>query len=111
MSPRDWHSRIRDILDAAREIQAFTSDLSFDTFNKDIKTIRAIELNFIVIGEAVNGIPDEIQGAYPEVPWGLMRSMRNRLVHAYFEVDPKLVWETIQNDIPPLIASLEKIIG
>ena len=109
MSPRDWRERLQDIIDSAKEIQTFMSGYSFERFRQDQKTIRAVELNFIVIGEAVNGIPEEIQDAHPEVPWHLMRSMRNRLVHVYFEVDPQLVWDTVQNDLPPLIASLENL--
>jgi uncharacterized protein with HEPN domain len=80
---------------------------NFERFRQDVKTIRVVELHFIIIGEAVNGIPDEVQDDHPEVPWHLMRSMRNRLVHAYFEVDPRLVWDTVQNDLPSLISSLE----
>ena len=107
MSPRDWRERIQDIIDSAREIQSFMSGYTLERFRQDVKTIRAVKLNFIIIGEAVNGIPDEVQDTYPEVPWHLMRSMRNRLVHVYFEVDPQLVWDTVQNDLPSLISSLE----
>jgi len=53
MSPRRWVERVKDILDAIDEIQAFTRDMDFDTFQSDIKTIRAVELNFIIISEAV----------------------------------------------------------
>ena len=107
MSPRDWRERIQDIIDSAREIQSFMSGYTLERFRQDVKTIRAVELNFIIIGEAVHGIPDEVQDDHPEVPWHLMRSMRNRLVHVYFEVDPQLVWDTVQNDLPSLISSLE----
>ena len=109
MSPMDWHIRVQDILDATREILIFTGNMNFETFRQDLKTIRAIELNFIIIGEAANAIPDEVQDAHPEVPWHFMRAMRNRLVHVYFEVDPKLMWDTVKNDLPPLISSLEKL--
>jgi len=91
MSPRNWRERIQDIIDSAREIQSFIGDYTLERFRQDVKTIRAVELNFIIIGEAVSGIPDEVQDAHPEVPWYVMRSMRNRLVHVYFEVDPQLV--------------------
>jgi uncharacterized protein with HEPN domain len=111
MSPRGWHSRIQDIIDAAREIQAFIGNMDFDSFRQDIKTIRAVELNFIIIGEAASGIPEEYQEAHPEVPWHFMRAMRNRLVHVYFEVDPKLVWDTVKTDLPQLIASLESLMN
>jgi uncharacterized protein with HEPN domain len=107
MSPRDWQARIHDILEAAREILVFTGEMDSDTFRLDVKTIRAVELNFIIIGDAANGMPDEVIDLHPGGPWHLMRSMRNRLVHVNFEVDPKLVWETVQNDIPALILSLE----
>ena len=111
MSRRDWQARVKDIVDAAREILMFTGDLDYEKFRQDTKTIRAIELDFIIIGEAATGIPDEVLEEHPEIPWQLMRAMRNRLVHVYFEVDPKLMWDTIKNDIPPLISSLEALLN
>jgi uncharacterized protein with HEPN domain len=72
--------------------------------------MRAVELDFIVIGEAANAIPDDVQEAYPQIAWQLMRGMRNRLVHTYFLVSPKLLWDTIQQDLPPVAESLEKIL-
>lgn len=110
MSRRDWQDRIRDILDAIAEIQKFTRGMAYESFREDDKSIRAIEMNFIIIGEAANQIPEEIEEEYPEIPWGLMRAMRNRIVHAYFNVDEKLMWDTVQNDLPPLIPLLEKLL-
>ena len=46
----------------------------------------------------------------PDIPWGEIVGMRNRLVHAYFNVDIGLVWRTVQEDLPPLIAQLERIV-
>lgn len=82
MSPRNWHDRIRDILDAIAEIQRFTQDMDYDTFKMDEKSIRAVEMNFIIIGEAASHITEEIEEKYPTIPWNLMRAMRNRIVHA-----------------------------
>jgi len=110
VSPRDWKDRIRDILDAIAEIQNFVRGMDFEAFKKDDKSIRAVEMNFIIIGEAANQIPEEIEEKYSNIPWSLMRAMRNRLVHVYFNVDEKLMWDTVQNDLPPLITELEKII-
>ena len=110
MSPRDWKDRIRDILDAIAEIQKFTRGMDFESFRKDDKTIRSVEMNFIIIGEAANQIPDEIEEKHTEIPWSLMRAMRNRIVHVYFKVDEKLMWDTVQNDLPPLIPELEKLL-
>ena len=110
MSPRDWHDRIRDILDAIAEIQSFTQDMDYESFKNDDKSVRAVEMNFIIIGEAASQIPEEVEEKYTTIPWSLMRAMRNRIVHVYFKVDEKLMWDTIQNDLPPLIPELEKLI-
>ncbi len=98
------------MLDAAKEIQTFVQGMDFETFKDDIKTIRSVELNFIIIGEAAALIPQDIQVAHSKIPWHLIRGMRNRLVHAYFEVDPRLVWDTIQYDLEPLSSALEDLI-
>lgn len=82
MSLRDWKERIRDILEAIAEVNSFISGMDFDTFRADSKTIKAVELNLIIIGEAAGRIPDSIQEEYPQIPWALMRAMRNRLVQA-----------------------------
>ena len=66
-------------------------------------------MNFIIIGEAASLIPDEITEQYNEIPWHLMRAMRNRIVHVYFQVDEKLMWDTVQNDLPPLGSCFEKV--
>jgi uncharacterized protein with HEPN domain len=95
MFPRSWTERIQDILDAISEIETFTHGMAFDALRNDPKTLRAVELDFIIIGEAAHRIPEPVQAAHPEIPWHLMQAMRNRLVHVYFSVDPKVVWDTI----------------
>jgi uncharacterized protein with HEPN domain len=110
VSPRYWKDRIRDILDAIAEIQKFTKGMDFATFKDDDKSVRAVEMNFIIIGEAANQIPEEIEEKYTTIPWSLMRAMRNRIVHVYFRIDEKLMWDTIQNDLPPLVPELEKLL-
>ncbi len=110
MSPRNWKDRIHDILDAIAEIQKFTKGMDFESFKDDDKSVRAVEMNFIIIGEAANQIPEEIEEKYTAIPWSLMRAMRNRIVHVYFRIDEKLMWDTIQNDLPPLVPELEKLL-
>lgn len=110
MSPREWQDRVRDILDAIAEIQRFTRGMDFGSFQSDERTVRAVEMNLIIIGEAANLIPDAITEKYPDIPWHLMRAMRNRMVHVYFQVDEKLMWDTVQNDLPPLEEALKKLV-
>ena len=109
MSPRTWQERIDDILTCAHNIESFTAEMSFDSFLDDPRTIRAVAFEFTTMGEAARAIPEEIQEKYPEVPWGKMQGIRNVLVHEYFRLDEEILWNAIQEDIPPLIAALEKL--
>ncbi len=110
MSPRDWQERVRDILEAIGEIQSFTHGMDFSAFRADAKTVKAVELNLIIIRESANQIPDSVQEGNPQIPWTLMRAMRNRLVHVYFSIDEKLLWDTIQKDLPALESSLKALL-
>jgi uncharacterized protein with HEPN domain len=71
VSPRSWQDRIRDILDAIAEIQQFTRGMDYESFKEDDKSIRAVEMNFIIIGEAANQIPEEIEEKHTAIPWTL----------------------------------------
>jgi len=68
--------------------------------------VKSIE----IIGEAAARVGEESRTAHPEIPWAAIVAMRNRLIHAYFDVDLDRVWETVSDDLPPLIASLEAIL-
>jgi uncharacterized protein with HEPN domain len=69
-----------------------------------------VEQNFIIIGEAANHVPDDVQARHLDVPWRLMKAMRNRLVHVYFDADPQIVWETVTNDLPSLLSPLQRLL-
>ena len=85
--------------------------MNLNSFSVDAKTLKAVELNLIVIGEVANQIPDGVEQAYPQIPWSLMRAMRNRLVHVYFSVDERLLWDTVQNDLPVFSSALQSLIS
>jgi uncharacterized protein with HEPN domain len=63
-----------------------------------------------IIGEAASKISDKTKTKYFRVPWIDIIGMRNHLIHAYFDVDIDVVWNTVTHDLPFLIAKLEKII-
>jgi uncharacterized protein with HEPN domain len=99
------------MLDAINEIQQFIAGMDYEAFKSDPKTVKAVQLDLIVIGEAANAVPDAVQSGHPDVPWTLMRAMRNRLVHIYFNVDPTILWQTIREDLPQLVPSLSALAG
>jgi len=107
---KHWKFRIEHILQAIQKIQDYTSGLDFDAFISDTKTIDAVIRNFLVIGEAVRFIPVDVQEANPNVPWRVMRDMRNVLVHNYDRIKEEILWDTIQLELQPLIPMLHKII-
>ncbi len=110
MSPRIWQDRIQDILGAVAEIKSFIAGMSRDQFLNDAKTQKAVTADLTIIGEAACHVPDAVVQSHPEVPWPLMRGMRNRIVHGYFQVDPVIVWDTCQDDLPLLVAPLGKLL-
>ncbi|HLG30832.1 MAG TPA: HepT-like ribonuclease domain-containing protein, partial [Candidatus Brocadiales bacterium] len=68
--------------------------------------IRRIE----IVGEAARRISEETQNGFPGLPWNEIIGMRNVMIHEYDDVDLAIVWETVKNDLPPLIESLEDIL-
>ena len=109
MPRRGGKLRIADILDAIAAIQEYTSGMSYDDFVRDRRTVDAVIRNVTVIGEAAGHVPDEIVAAHPEIPWRDMRDIRNVVVHVYFGVDRRILWDTIQANLPPLVPKLEQI--
>ena len=93
-----------------QKIQQYTAGMSYSEFAADPKTQDAVIRNFITIGEAANHVPDDIAQRYPAIPWGDMRDMRNVVVHQYFGVSLRTIWETVQSELPPLVESLQRIL-
>jgi uncharacterized protein with HEPN domain len=110
LPPRDWKFRIKDILDAIRTVQSYTLGLEYESFVADRKTVDAVVRNLIVIGEAAVHVPDDVVMAHPEIPWKDMSDMRNFIVHEYFGISNKIIWDTVQNDLPPLIPLLKSLL-
>jgi uncharacterized protein with HEPN domain len=110
MPLRNWKMRIKDILDAVDTIQGYTEGMKYETFVAHRKTVDAVIRNFIVIGEAASHVPEEVVVAHPEIPWRDMRDMRNFVVHEYFGISNKIIWETVQKNLPPLISLLKPLL-
>ena len=68
--------------------------------------LRAIE----VIGEAANKVSEDIRIVNTSIPWNAIVGMRNRLIHAYFDVDTEMVWETVQVEIPEILVKLKALL-
>jgi uncharacterized protein with HEPN domain len=84
--------------------------MDLSAFREDVKTIDAVEHRFAIIGEAASQLPKHITDAHREIPWRIMRDMRNVVVHAYFGVKTDVLWGTIHSDLPPLVPLLQDLL-
>jgi uncharacterized protein with HEPN domain len=109
MSERKPSIIISDILNCIDHIQLYTTNISFDEFSNHFMTIEACLYNIQVIGEAVSRLPETVKQNEPNIPWVLIKGMRNRLIHEYFGTDLQLVWNVITNELPSLKNALNKI--
>jgi uncharacterized protein with HEPN domain len=107
MLPADQEALLGDILIYAKKILTFTRGASKETFaaneEKQFAVIRCLE----IIGEAVSRLSPEAQKELSAVQLRLIRGMRNRLVHDYRNVSISIIWDTITDDLHPLIRMLE----
>ena len=108
---RDWRFRVRDILAGVNAALEYTSGMTFEEFTGDRRTRDAVIRNLMTMGESVRWIPGTIREAHPDVPWTTMRGVRNVVVHEYFGVDDRILWDTVVLDLPPLVAKLEAVLA
>ena len=97
---------VTHIIDSARRIQAYVDGVTREDFRLDVQLQDAVLRRFEIIGEASGRISVHFKDANPTVRWKDMIGMRNRVIHAYDDVDVEIVWETVQRDIPTLAAQL-----
>jgi len=107
---RDYRLFLKDIIQAMEAIEKFVEGMDFEQFIGDDKTSSAVIRKFEILGEAAKNIPNWIREKYPHIPWRRIVGMRDRLIHAYFGIDYKLVWDAIKVEIPKLKPELEKIL-
>jgi uncharacterized protein with HEPN domain len=95
------------MLAAAEEAVGFADGRDRDDLDADRMLALALVRSIEIVGEAGARVSEEGRAAVPDVPWREIVAMRNRLIHAYFDVDPDIVWQTIKEDMPPLIVTLK----
>ncbi|MGQ9500680.1 MAG: HepT-like ribonuclease domain-containing protein, partial [Anaerolineae bacterium] len=99
------------MVNAAREAVSFAQGRAREDLDTDRMLVLALVQCLAIIGEAASRITAAFQQQHPQVPWADIIGMRNRLVHAYFDVNLDILWHTIQDDLPPLIAQMEAILA
>jgi uncharacterized protein with HEPN domain len=108
---RDVRLYLNDIIQAMESIERFVTGMCLEDLMRDDKTASAVILKLEIIGEATKHIPLHIKEKYPGIPWKEIAGMRDRLIHAYFGIDYRLVWDAIELDIPDIKPKLLEIIA
>ncbi|MDI6884849.1 MAG: DUF86 domain-containing protein [archaeon] len=108
---RDYKLFLKDIILAMESIERFVEGMSLKELTQDDRTSSAVIRKFEIIGEATKHIPEGLKEKHPEITWKRMAGMRDRLIHAYFGIDYKLVWDAIKLEIPELIPKLREILA
>jgi len=107
MRPNDL-IRLRHILDAAREAMGFVRHRRREDLDGDRQLVWALVKAIEIIGEAASQLSMDARKEVPGIPWEKIIGMRHRLVHAYFDINRDILWKTVRDGLPPLIAELEK---
>jgi uncharacterized protein with HEPN domain len=107
---RDRSLYLKDILNAVESIETFMAGMDFEAFRTDDKTASAVIRKLEVIGEAVKQLPEEVRQRYPDIPWKQVAGMRDKLIHFYFGVEPALIWQTVNNRLPALKATIREML-
>jgi len=99
------------MLDAAREARGFAASRSRSDLDRDRQLLLALVKDVEIIGEAASRVSAETRMEWPDIPRLDIVAMRHRLTHGYFDIDPDIVWSTVTDDLPPLIAQLERAVA
>jgi len=111
MKPGDRDSaNLHDMLEVALEARELVAELQAEAFLRDRVRRRALERMLELIGEAARRITPECQAEHPEIRWRRIIGQRNILAHEYGRIDPRVPYQTAREDMPSLIAALERVL-
>lgn len=108
MSKRDVKLYIDDIVESANAIKSYVQDLNYEEFAADRKTFSATLREYLIIGEAVGKIIELLEKTSPDYPWRMIKDFRNFIVHEYFGVNPKIVWDLTTQELDLLLEQIKK---
>jgi len=103
---RLWH-----MIEAAEQAGRFVAGRTRDDLDTDPMLLFALVRAIEVVGEAASQISPETRQVSPEVPWKAIVGMRNRIVHAYWDIDPDILWKTVTARLPSLLPQLRNLLA
>lgn len=107
--PNEDRVRLAHMIEAAQSALGFVAGRKSTDLETDQMLLFAVVRAIEVVGEAASRISAETQAAEPAIPWHAIIGMRNRLIHAYFEINTQIVWETVTVEIPAVLPLLRTL--
>ena len=103
--------RIDHMIEAGEACASFIAGRSRDEFEADLMLRFALARAIEIIGEAASRLSIEARAAAPSIPWREIVAIRNRLIHAYFDLDHDILWKAATEEIPSLLVELRAVSG
>lgn len=107
---RDWRVWLDDILECCRRVRAYANGMDQPAFIGNQLVYDAVLRNLEIIGEAAKRIPPDIRLKMAAIEWARIAGMRDWLAHAYFNVNPDIVWDVVTNKLPELEGEVQAFI-
>jgi uncharacterized protein with HEPN domain len=106
---KDYRLYLNDILLACEKIIRYTTDATFERFEADEMRVDAVLRNLTIVGEAVKQLPQPFRDQNMAIEWTKIARFRDLAIHRYFAVDLQIVWDIVQNHLPPVLAYLQSL--
>lgn len=103
--------RVKHMIDAVEQALTYARDCSWAELQSNPPVQHLLIRNLEILGEAASHISSACRTAHPEIPWRQIINTRNRLIHAYFEIDLKIVWDTVDRELSELLHNLQALLS
>ena len=110
MTRRDYAITLGNMRDHAREAMDLAQGRSRGDMEDDRVLTLALTRLVEIVGEAAGRVPPNERCKYPGIDWARIIGMRNRPIHEYDDVDLAILWRTVKEDLPELVARIEKVL-
>ena len=109
--PKSHELYLEDIRTSIEKIEEYTERVSFKEFSENSLLVDATVRNLEIIGEAVKKLPSAITAGRPEIEWKKIAGLRDILIHAYFGVDVRIIWDIVVHKLPGLKTSVNQMLA
>jgi uncharacterized protein with HEPN domain len=103
--------RLQHMMEAARDAIGFAAGRRRSDLDSDKMLLLSLVKCIEIIGEAANQVSKETRDQSPQISWPSIINMRHRLIHAYYDVNHQIVWQTVREDLPELVRHLDKLLA